>query len=166
MRIRTLTTEDGKNIYNLVKQSSVLDNNSEYAYLLMGAHFHDTCAVAESDNTIVGFVSSYIIPNQPDTLFVWQVATSPNHQKQGIAKKLLAYIANKHIQNGGKYIHATIDPTNKASRKLFASLASTLDTSWHEQTLFTEDHFSESHQSEPLIVIGPVIQPKKEAIYA
>ncbi|MFB5598283.1 MAG: diaminobutyrate acetyltransferase, partial [Nitrosopumilaceae archaeon] len=50
--------DDGKKIFELVKNSPPLDVNSEYAYLLLCHHFSDTCAVAKKDSKVIGFLSA------------------------------------------------------------------------------------------------------------
>ena len=72
--IRYPRKNDASEIYNLVKNSKVLDLNSEYLYLLQSTHFIDTCSVAICDEEVVGFVSGYKLPNNQNTLFIWQVA--------------------------------------------------------------------------------------------
>ena len=54
--IRMPEAKDGKDIYALVKESGTLDANSEYAYLLLGEHFKETCVIAEEGGKLAGFV--------------------------------------------------------------------------------------------------------------
>ena len=79
---------DGPTIYDLVTRSKPLDVNSRYNYLLLCSHFANTCAVAESDATVQAFISAYVPPEQPDTLFVWQVAVDASLRGQGVASPL------------------------------------------------------------------------------
>lgn len=161
--IRMPETGDGKDIYALVKESGTLDVNSEYAYLLLGTHFQQSCAAAKVDGRLAGFVSAYIPPNQPDVLFVWQVAVDGEYRKRGLALAMLKDILCRPCCAQTKYIQATITPSNFASRSLFTSLARDLDTSFHERFMFPEEYFSESHEPEPLFVIGPLLhQPEEE----
>ena len=163
--IRIPRAEDGRGIYALVKASGVLDVNSEYAYLLLGVHFQQSCAVAEINSKLAGFVSTYIPPNQPDVLFVWQVVVDREHQKQGLALAMLKNILHRPYCRQIKYIHTTVAPSNSASRSLFISLARDLDISFHEQAMFPAEYFSGSHEAEPLFVIGPLLhQPEKKIV--
>ena len=79
---------DAKQIYDLVKKSKVLDLNSHYLYLLQTTHFKNSCSVALFENQIVGFVSGYYLPNENDTLFIWQVAVDENHRGKNLALNL------------------------------------------------------------------------------
>lgn len=89
-----------KEIIKLVKDTKVLDVNSEYLYYLQSIHFKDYCCVAidEKTNKVVGFVSGYLIPNE-NTLFIWQVAVNSNYRGLGLAQKLILKIAKeKHVE--------------------------------------------------------------------
>lgn len=160
--IRMPEAKDGKDIYALVKQSGALDVNSEYAYLLLGVHFQQSCAVAVIDGVLAGFVSAYIPQSQPDVLFVWQVAVGGEHRKRGLGRAMLHEILKRGPCENIKYIHATIAPSNFASRALFTSLARDLGTSFHERSMFPTDYFSNPHEEEPLFVIGPLTHLSKE----
>jgi L-2,4-diaminobutyric acid acetyltransferase len=72
--LREPTSEDGAAVWQLIKDCAPLDRNSLYCNLLQCDHFASTCVAAELDGDIVGWVSGYIVPDSPDTLFIWQVA--------------------------------------------------------------------------------------------
>lgn len=157
--IRMPKVEDGKHIHVLVKKTSVLDVNSEYVYLLLGTHFQQSCAVVEVDSKLVGFVSAYIPPNQPDILFVWQVAVDKAYRKRKLAIAMLKEIIHRPFCRNIKYIHSTIAPSNFASRSLFMSLARYLDAGFYEQPMFKADCFSCQHEDELLFTIGSLVRP-------
>ena len=159
--IRMPEAKDGKDIYALVKESGTLDANSEYAYLLLGEHFKETCVIAEEGGKLAGFVSAYIPPNQPDVLFVWQIAVSESFRRRGLGRAMIYDIMKRKSCENIKYIHVTISPSNSASRSLFTSLARDLDTSIREQSMFQSDYFSDQHEDEPLFVIGPFVHLSK-----
>ena len=87
--IRRPRMEDGANIWRLVKQSGVLDVNSSYCYLMMCKMFPDTCAVAEMDGRLVGFVIAFRPPVEPDSLFIWQIGVDPALRGNGLGKALI-----------------------------------------------------------------------------
>lgn len=156
--------QDGSDIYALVKQTATLDVNSEYVYLLLGAHFQESCTIAVMDNQIIGFVSAYIPPKQPDVLFVWQVAVDQHHRQKGLALAMLQDILARECCQDIKYIHATIADSNKASRRLFMSLARELASDCDEHPFFAEQYFSQSHEAEPLFIVGPLSRQKQEGV--
>ncbi|MHC8441510.1 MAG: diaminobutyrate acetyltransferase [Candidatus Eutrophobiaceae bacterium] len=159
-----LEAKDGKGIYALVQASKVLDLNPEYTYMLLGTHFQQSCAVAEIDGKLAGFMSAYIPPNQLDVLFIWQATVVDEHQQQGLALAMLKDILRRPCCGKIKYIHATIAPSNSASRAFFASLARGFHANFHECPMFPVEYFSKSHEEEPLCVIGPLLHPLNEEI--
>ena len=137
----------------------MLDVNSLYAYLLICKDFAASSVIAEAVDSkeVAGFITGYITPQNPEALFVWQVAVAETYQRRGIALNMLDYLAVQAISRGVKWIEATVSRTNLASRNLFQSLSSKLQASLHEQELFTEKHFGGfSHECEPLIRVGPL----------
>lgn len=154
---RQPTVADGPSIYDLVKRSKPLDVNSRYLYLLQCSHFANTCAVAESDGSVQAFVSAYVRPDQPDTLFVWQVAVDASLRGRGVAGRLLEHLLARPHLNGIRFIEATVNPSNNASRNLFASLARKHDCDMHESMLFEEQLLGdEGHEAEIMLRVGPI----------
>ena len=51
--------------------------------------FGSTCVIAEKEGHIAGFVSAVIKPDQPGTLFVWQIAVDPMERGKGLGKAML-----------------------------------------------------------------------------
>ncbi len=165
---REPTVEDGPSIYDLVNRCKPLDVNSRYLYLLQCSHFANTCAVAESDGSVQAFISAYVLPDQPDRLFVWQVAVDATLRGQGVAGWLIDELLTRPHLNGIRYVEATINPSNNASKKLFASLARKHGSEMNESMLFNAELFGpalgeESHEAEVLFSVGPIkLQNKTE----
>lgn len=148
---------DAKEIYQLIQAVGTLDLNSQYLYLLQSTHFQETCSVAIYNNEIVGFVSGYIIPNQEDKLFIWQVAVSNKVRGQNLAMKIIMDIFNRNNSNNNiKYILSTVSPSNKASQRVFEKVANHFDTNIENETLFSLDDFIDSHEIEVQYTIGPI----------
>lgn len=81
--LRRPRAEDGSAIWRLIASCAPLDENSMYCNLLQCDHFADTCVVAERAGEIVGWVSGYVLPDDSETLFIWQVAVSDAAKGQG-----------------------------------------------------------------------------------
>lgn len=151
---------DGKEIYQLVHDSPPLDLNSLYAYFAIADHFSETSTLVRftESRTIAGYASGYIIPERPDTLFIWQVAVGKKARGQGLAKKMLLHILKNNAEKV-KYIETTITPSNLASRNLFASLAKLLHARINTRIYLTEEQLSlenkPAHEREELYRIGP-----------
>ncbi len=156
-KFRPPRVEDASGIRQMVLDSGVLDANSTYAYLLVCRDFAGTSAVACHGEKLAGFVSAYTPPQRPETLFVWQIAVSSQHQRQGLALRMLRHLLQRPELCGVRQVEATIAPSNAPSRKLFRSLSAALGTEFQEQPGFQpEDFGGEMHEAEPRIIVGPI----------
>lgn len=146
--------KQGKQIYDLVKSTKVLDVNSEYLYLLQTTHFRDMCSVATYQEKVIGFVSGYMIPNEQNTLFIWQVAVDSNYRGNDLARKLIMDIIQRKELNVN-YLHTTVSPSNNASIRVFEKVAAHYETQMTNETFIEVDDFIDEHEEEVLYKIGP-----------
>lgn len=158
---RKPTVKDAFSLWMLVKDNKPLDENSKYLYLLLCHEFSETCVVAEHDSKIIGFISAFISPLKPDTLFVWQAAVDEKFRNKGMAKNL---IANAFLQSGPstKYVEATVTPSNKASLKFLQNFADTFNANFSKKPLFESALLGNDHEQEDLVRIGPIIKRMQE----
>jgi L-2,4-diaminobutyric acid acetyltransferase len=148
---------DGAELNRLVAASPPLDTNSVYCNLLQCTHFRDTAVCARSEGRMVGFVSGYLIPARPDTLFVWQVVVAESARGRGLAIRMLTDLLERGSCRQAQYVETTITPVNTASQALFRKLAGTLDAAINVMPGFDrEQHFEGRHESEELWRIGPI----------
>ena len=155
--LRRPIPEDGAAVHALIASAPPLDVNSTYAYLLLCHHFSETCVVAELNGKLVGFISGYIPPAQPDTFFVWQVAVHSDARGCGLGVSMLRYLLQSQAIGHIHYLDTTVSPSNAASRAMFARLARDLETVISEQPLFPKSLFGPDagHEDEMLLRIGP-----------
>ena len=154
LRLRKPTLMDGSAIHALIERCPPLDTNSLYCNLLQATHFADTSLLAETSEGICGFVSGYRLPQQPNILFIWQVALDAAVRGQGLASRLLLQLVRQ--QAGLNCVHTTITANNKASWKTFERLANDLQAPLIHQEHFNKDqHLNGEHDSEQLVIIGP-----------
>lgn len=138
-------------------QCPPLDPNSIYCNLLQCTHFQETCVAAELDGELQGFISAYVIPDRPDTLFVWQVAVSPAGRGRGLASQMLDHILQRPACSDINWLETTITPDNDASKGLFQRLADKHGAALEQTVIFDrEQHFNGAHDSEWLTRIGPL----------
>lgn len=148
---------DGARVHDLIAACPPLDENSLYCNLLQCTDFADTCILAEQGRDLVGWISGYRPPGEPSTLFVWQVAVHEKARGTGLAGKLLMALLERPAPQPIRFIKTTVTPENDASRALFSSVARRSDAPIREQAGFEKDtHFRGRHDSERLIVIGPI----------
>ncbi len=157
--LRQPVSEDGADVHRLIQRCPPLDENSVYCNLLQTSHFADTSVAAEVAGELAGFVSGYLVPSRPDTLFIWQVAVAEEGRGQGLAGRMIREILGRPNCAQVRYLETTITPDNEASWALFRGLARKLGTECNESVMFDrERHFQGQHDSEMLLRIGPFTQ--------
>ncbi|MFI8966004.1 diaminobutyrate acetyltransferase [Streptomyces sp. NPDC053493] len=156
---------DGADLWRLARGSGELDVNSPYSYLLWCRDFAATTAVArDASGRPVGFVTGYLRPDAPRTLFVWQVAVDDSHRGSGVAGRLLdALSARVAAEHGPLRLEATVTPGNAPSDRLFRSFARRHGATVTQEVLFPSAAFPDEsatgtagHEPEVLYRIGPV----------
>jgi L-2,4-diaminobutyric acid acetyltransferase len=147
-------------VWSLVRDSSVLDLNSPYAYLLLCSDFAETCLVAEGAGRVVGFAGAYRPPPRPDSLFVWQIVTASELQGAGIGARLLDALFLRPACRDVRFLEATVTASNEKSRALFAGFARRRELPLVELPGFGCDLFpAADHEEEVRIRVGPFAAP-------
>jgi len=144
-------------VHELIRRCPPLDLNSSYSYFLLCSHYAETCVVAEHDAILAGFLSAYRLPQEPHTLFVWQVAVDAVARGRGLANQMLAGLMARPSCQDVRYIETTVSPSNAASRRVFARFAAQRQAGWREEVFLNSSNFgSEAHEEEVLFRIGPL----------
>jgi len=155
--LREPRPSDGSAVHALIAACPPLDVNSCYAYLLVCSHFARTSVVAEGPEGIVGFISAYARPDNPQTLFVWQVAVSSAARGQGLSGRMLDAIIQRDACEGLHRLETTVSPTNRASEMVFRKFAERHGAAVETSALFEcSDFGNEDHEAEVLFSIGPL----------
>lgn len=106
---------------------------------------------------MVGFVSGYLVPSRPTTLFIWQVAVSESARGTGLATRMLLALLEREACKDVWQIETTITASNTASQALFERLAATLTAPVAILEGYDkENHFDGIHETEHLWRIGPI----------
>ena len=147
---------DGERVWRLIAECPPLDQNSLYCNLLQCTHFAETCVAAECDGELVGWVSGYCPPEEPDSVFVWQVAVHESARGAGLGRRMLETLINSDGAKKATKLKTTITKANDASWALFRSFAKSLDAAISdEEWLNRETEFGGRHDSEFMVTIGP-----------
>jgi L-2,4-diaminobutyric acid acetyltransferase len=161
---RMPTDEDGAAVWALIRECKPLDENSLYCNLIQCDHFQDTCIIAEMEGQIVGWISAYIVPSEPETLFVWQVAVSEKARGRGLGRKMLYELLERDACAEVFRLKTTITRDNSASWGLFRSFANRLGARLDDEPHYTrEDHFEGRHATEHMVTITLCEALKKAA---
>ncbi len=149
--------EDGQEIWQLIKNTSNLDLNSAYSYLMLGKYFSETCVLAKKKDKTVGFISAFQVPKEANVLFIWQVAVDANFRRSGLAMKMFTHLlARKNCQQIS-YLEITVNPSNDAAYSFYYKLADKLHTSCTESICFPSWLFpGAQHEDEIMLRIGPL----------
>ena len=155
IHFREPTREDGSDVWELIKACEPLDVNSRYCNLIQCDHFAETCVAAiRADGKLVGWISAYLLPDDPQTLFVWQVAVSPLAQGQGVGKRMLNHLLDREACKDVTRMQTTITPDNEASWALFSSLARSRGARLTDRPHYRrDDHFDGRHETEHMVTI-------------
>ncbi|MDD2895911.1 MAG: diaminobutyrate acetyltransferase [Aliarcobacter sp.] len=152
-----------KEIIKLVKDTKILDVNSEYLYYLQTIHFNEFCCVALDEtkkDKVIGFVSGYLIPNE-NSLFIWQVAVDEKYRGLGLAQRMILKIVNRKSIKKINFIKTTVSPSNQSSIRVFEKVASELNTKIKKHKFLKMKDFTNSHEDEPMYVIGSINKKDK-----
>lgn len=160
LEFREPSSVDGAAVFELIADCPPLDTNSRYCNLLQCSHFAETSVAVflneDSQNELVGFISGYLIPQRPDTLFVWQVAVSERARGQGLAGRMIKHLLQRSVCADVCFLETTITSDNQASWGLFKGVAKKLDAGLDDKVFFHKGkHFDGRHESETLVRIGP-----------
>ena len=144
--------DDGRHLWRIARDSRALDLNSPYSYVLWCRDFAATSVVARADGRVRGFFIGFARPDEPGTLFVWQVAVEAAWRGRALASRMLDHLADR----GHRFVEATVTPDNTASDRLFAAFARDHGAELTRTRLFAEDDFPGDHAPEDLYRIGPL----------
>lgn len=148
---------DAIKVSRLIATCPPLDENSLYCTLLQCTDFASTCMLALRDGEIIGWVSGYRPPDEPTTLFIWQVAISGEARGLGIGKALVANLLAADGAKGVERLRTTITKGNEPSWAMFRAIAADLKASLTDEEWFRRDHeFAGRHDTEFLVTIGPL----------
>lgn len=162
VEIRTPTVADGTSLWRLAAGTGVLDVNTPYAYILWTRDFAETSVIAEVDGEPAGFISGYRKPQDPQTLFIWQVAVDSRFRGRRLASRMLTSLVESVAP---LRLETTITSDNAASIALFTGLARDKSAEINTTPLFTESHFpsaeesGEEHAAEDLYTVAPLSTP-------
>ncbi|WP_405894141.1 diaminobutyrate acetyltransferase [Streptomyces sp. NBC_00104] len=151
--------EDGFAVWELVKNTPGLDTNSPYSYVLWFRDFADCSLLATVNGEIVGFLTGYRRPDEPETYFVWQTAVSPRHGIPFLGVRLFEAAAERQRERGARYVEATVSADNKAILMVLKQYARKRSAEVAERVLFPAAWLSDGHHDEVLHRIGPLSGP-------
>jgi ribosomal protein S18 acetylase RimI-like enzyme len=92
-------------------------------YWLYAALFSSTCPIATHDDAeIMGAVIAFRSQNNPDDAYIQDVATHPDHRRQGIGQALVDTARQQAAAWGCRRLCLTSEPDNHAAQRTWRSL--------------------------------------------
>ncbi|GGS81671.1 diaminobutyrate acetyltransferase [Streptomyces badius] len=153
---RAPVPDDGPAVWKLVENTPGLDSNSPYYYTLWFRDFAHGSLVATVDDEIVGFLTGYRRPDEPETYFVWQTAVNPRHGIPFLGVKLFQAAADQQVAEGARYVEATVSAENKSIIMVLKQFARKHAAHIETRVLFPGSLFADDHHDEVLYRIGPL----------
>lgn len=151
---RPPTAADGQRMWEITRDSGVLDLNSSYAYVLWGAEFAGSSVVVESEGRVVGFVTGFFPQSEPDTIFVWQVGVDADQRGKGLAARMLHALFDRTADRGVVRMRTTISPDNEASQRTFGAVARDRGLDFGSEDYLAAELMGEGHEPEDLYTLG------------
>ncbi|WP_331724866.1 diaminobutyrate acetyltransferase (plasmid) [Streptomyces sp. NBC_00111] len=153
---RAPVPDDAAAVWKLVGNTPGLDSNSPYYYTLWFRDFAHGSLVATVDDEIVGFLTGYRRPDEPETYFVWQTAVNPRHGIPFLGVKLFQAAADQQVAEGARYVEATVSAENKSIIMVLKQFARKHAAHIETRVLFPGSLFAGDHHDEVLYRIGPL----------
>lgn len=155
INVRAPRLNDGAAMWRLTRDTGVLDLNSSYQYLLWCRDFSTTSVVgvSEDQESLLGFITGFLRPDDPTTLMIWQVAVDAAARGHGLASRMLDYLVDT---TNAQHLETTVTDDNAASKGLFVSLAERHGANHDVTALFTPELYPDGHDTEYLHRIGPL----------
>lgn len=151
LRFDPPTMDDGPALWALAREVG-LDPNSPYSYVMWGDYFASTSVVVRRGDEVVGFVTGFLAPAEPTTLFVWQVGVSGSARRLGLGSQMLDHLVDRLRP---LHLEATVTPDNVASAALFRSLGTRRRTDTELTPAYPSELLGPGHEPELRFRVGP-----------
>ena len=167
IELRAPIPTDGDALHGLLAATSLLEGNTIQCSLLQCGHFAKTSVAACLHKELAGFVSAYCPPNEPDSLFVWQIVVAESVRGSGLAKKMLNWLIAQPSTESVVRLTTVVTLNHFASMALFESFARECGTLPAKNLLFKSTHNNIRQKSNTyLIRIEPLPnRPEKSIDY-
>lgn len=124
-----------------------------YYYWMNITYFQETCAVAEENGTIVGWLSILSLPQKK--YFVHQLGVNPDFRNKGVASALISYLFQKIKDNHDlSSIELTIERDNEPVKKMFGRASTKFNMTFTKKP--EEINLLKDEYNEDLYIIKPL----------
>lgn len=116
--------------------------------------FRETSVLAELDGQLLGWISAYILPYDPQTLFIWTVEVVEADRDVGISALMLGYLMRQEACAGVTRVQTVISCDEDRPWELFRRFAR-----WQHSRMNVQPYFTQAltphkrHENENLVTI-------------
>ncbi len=104
-------TEDQEAIGNLLGELAAFDDYKEFSI------------IAELDGDLVGAMLAYVLPYDPETLFIWQVGVSEGEADKGLASLMLGQVMRRDVCTDVTRVQTVITSNDERTWAFFRRFA-------------------------------------------
>lgn len=122
--------------------------------LVANGFAHETSVVAELDGRLVGWALAYVLPFDPETLFIWKVEVSEDAADTGIAALMLGHLMRQDACAKVTRVQSSIPSDDEDAWSLFRRFASWQRSQMRIEPFVTQALFpKDRHRNENLVTI-------------
>lgn len=119
-------TADQEAIGDLLGELAVFDDYKEFS------------VIAELDGDLVGAILAYLLPYDPETLFIWQVSVSESEADKGLASLMLGQVMRREACIEVTRVQTVITSNDERTWALFRRFARWQRSRMDIQPFFTQ----------------------------
>jgi L-2,4-diaminobutyric acid acetyltransferase len=152
--LRAPLPEDGARIAALAEDFVSRKARNIPETLVGRGAFRETSVLAELAGKLLGWVSAYILPYDPQTLFIWAVEVVKSEQNPGLSSLMLGYLMRQEPRAGLTRVQTVISCDEDRPWALFRQFAR-----WQHSRLDIQPYFTQAltphkrHENDNLVTI-------------
>lgn len=150
--LRTPEAEDTCRITDLADGFASGEAYAPQGDFMNNAAFRDTSVVAELEGEVVGFVTAYRLPYDPQTLFVWHADVAEAARDRGLASRMLGHLMRQEACVGITRVQTTITSMDERAWTLFRRFARWQCSHMEIQPFITRALFTR-HEADHLVTV-------------
>lgn len=162
--LRAPDRDDEKDIVALVESSSSEAMRKVHGNLIANRFSPETSVVAELDGKLVGWALAYVLPFDPETLFIWKVEVSECAEDTGLSSLMLGHLMRQDACQDVTRVQTSLPSDDEDSWFLFRRFANWQRSRMKIQPFFTQALFPQKrHKNENLVTIELATEVTKAA---
>lgn len=152
--LRALRPEDGKAAAALAQSAGGGLAGEFLGALAEAGSYGSTSLVAELDGAVAGAVLAYVLPYDPETLFIWQVIIAEGEEEKGLASLMLGQLMRQEACASVTRVQTAIPSNDERVWGLFRRFASWQRARMDIQPFFTQALAPQRrHENDNLVTI-------------